>query len=358
MEATRGGAGVGKIGWLCSLVPREVVMAAGLDPVRIYGRAADAGKADAFFCSNVCPHLKNILASALTGKFDELSGVILTSTCDGTRRLHDLWQQYVPGLPAYMLEVPRRQDADGAAYFAHRLAQLAAWLAAAGGTPVTEAALRAASRDMNRRRRLVGELFAAQRDDPVPRRGDELWTALHQEAALPGAAAEELLRGLPRRSPGDAAAPGDAPRLLLLGSVVNRPDLFAMVAAAGGTIVAFDTCEGLRHYEESVPEDLPPLEALARRYLLLRPTCPGMPGFAARLARLRGMVRDFRIQGVMYSSLTSCDFGMFEIPQVERFLASAQLPFLAVEDDYLGADRERARTRVEAFLELVRAGLP
>ena len=99
-----------------------------------------------------------------------------------------------------------------------------------------------------------------------------------------------------------------------------------------------------------------PLQALARRYLL-KPSCPRMPGFERRLERVKFLVREFKVQGIIYSALKFCDYGLFETPQVEKLSKELGLPALILENDYVWADIERSRTRVESFLEMVRSKL-
>ena len=58
-----------KIGYFCDYVPEEIILAAGLTPVRLGGRVPSIQKADAYIFSNVCPYVKNILDSGLREKF-------------------------------------------------------------------------------------------------------------------------------------------------------------------------------------------------------------------------------------------------------------------------------------------------
>jgi benzoyl-CoA reductase/2-hydroxyglutaryl-CoA dehydratase subunit BcrC/BadD/HgdB len=103
-------------------------------------------------------------------------------------------------------------------------------------------------------------------------------------------------------------------------------------------------------------EDGPdPLAAITRRYLQGR-ACPRMPGGAARLERMADLARRYRAGGVICSTLRFCDYSLFEAPRVEEMSRQAGLPVLVLENDYVWADRERLRTRLEAFLEMIGGG--
>ena len=116
-----------------------------------------------------------------------------------------------------------------------------------------------------------------------------------------------------------------------------------------GQVHRFQPFEGL------VETDADPLAALARRYLQGR-SCPRMPGGATRLARMADLAREYGAAGVIYSTLRFCDYSLFEAPRVEEMSLRIGLPVLVLENDYVWADRERLRTRLEAFLEMIGGG--
>jgi benzoyl-CoA reductase subunit C len=342
-----------KIGWLCSFIPEELILAAGLEPIRIQGRGDAIEQAGGYLFPKVCPYVKNLLDSGLRLKLDDVAGMIFANSCDGMRRLLDLWRQYVNTPFSYMLEVPKNLTEDAVTYFADRLLDLKNSLEGAFGVEISESKLKQAISVMNEHRRMVARVFEAQKEDPPRYKGSELLSILTAEGTRPKGEMTPLLRDLAMGQ--GATGPGSkrGVRLLVLGNRIDRPALFDMVEKAGGSIVVFDTCNGLRHYTELVENSMPPLEALARRYLL-RPSCPRMPGFEARLERVKLLAREFRVQGIIYSALKYCDYGLFETPQVEKLSKELGLAALVLEDDYLWADIGRSRTRVEAFLEMVR----
>lgn len=57
-----------RIGWFCSYVPEELIMASGLEPVRLRGQVGELKEVDSYLFSNICPYLKNILDSGLRGR--------------------------------------------------------------------------------------------------------------------------------------------------------------------------------------------------------------------------------------------------------------------------------------------------
>jgi benzoyl-CoA reductase/2-hydroxyglutaryl-CoA dehydratase subunit BcrC/BadD/HgdB len=339
------------VGWFCSFVPEELILAAGLESVRLHGVADNFERADAYVSSNFCPFLKNVIDSAVSGKYDDLAGVVLANSCDGMRRVYDLWDQYAEGPPAVMLEVPKNRSEDAVAYFADCIMDLRSKLEGNLGVEISDQALRGAIQLTNENRRLVRQLFEGQKAVPARHRGSEILEVFSAASSESKQQTAARLKGLIGTSAAPAGDP-EEPRILVLGNRLEPGTLLEMVETAGGAAVVFDTCNGLLHYEDLVDETLDPAEALARRYLL-KPSCARMPGVETRRERLAGLIQEYGIQGVIHHSLKFCDYSLFESPQLGDFLQGLGVPLLVLETDYVWGDSARLQTRVEAFLELV-----
>jgi benzoyl-CoA reductase/2-hydroxyglutaryl-CoA dehydratase subunit BcrC/BadD/HgdB len=81
-------------GWLCTYVPEEIIHAAGMLPVRITGYSQEMELEDgtAYLYINNCSFSRSCLQMGIRGEYDFLDGVAAGSTCDGARRLFDLWR--------------------------------------------------------------------------------------------------------------------------------------------------------------------------------------------------------------------------------------------------------------------------
>ena len=78
-----------------------------------------------------------------------------------------------------------------------------------------------------------------------------------------------------------------------------------------------------------------------------------MPGFDTRIEHLEHLIQNYSIDGIIYTNLKYCDYGLFEIPQIEHYLKRRHIPLLVLENDYLWTDVERLKIRIEAFLEMI-----
>lgn len=341
-----------KIGSLCSYVPEELIMAAGFDSIRIQGRVEKVGDAHSYLSPNFCPYLNNLLDSGLNGKLSDIEGIVFTNSCDGMRRLYDVWDHYLEIPFLHMLEVPKRRDENAISYFSEQLLALKRRLEEAFNVRISDDRLWEAISLVNGHRLRIMELFEEQKEShPVIKGSEMLSLCLKEITSSKNETARE--RMTPAMQPGSGnPTTAEGPRLLVVGNIVDRLNLFQVVEGAGASVVAFDTCAGWRHFSGLVEKSHDPINSMARRYLL-KPPCSRMPGFSERLDYLKRLIADYSVDGIIYSCLKFCDYGMFEAPQLENSLGDSSVPCLVLESDYVWGDEGRLKTRIEAFIEMI-----
>ncbi len=335
--------------YTCSCVPEEIVLAAGFRPRRFL---PEGRPADAWVHPKTCGYVKNVLAAALDSEDLDAAGIIIANSCDAMRRLYDLWTGYVPRVPAFFLDVPKKSDDASIAFFASEFERLSEWLhEELRGTRVTEAKLGGAARTCNQVRSLMGEVFGLQAAVPSGIPGARVF-----DLCLAGAtqAKADFAADISRLLGGVTGEHGKVrtPRIVVAGGLNCERHVVAEIERAGADVVALDTCVGLRHYEECVEEAPDQIAALARRYLSRR-TCSRMEGLEQRIRCMTKLADDTRADGVIYCSLKFCDPCLYDVPPISRTFRERGTPFLWLEDDYASSSFGQMRTRIEAFLELI-----
>ena len=66
------------------------------------------------------------------------------------------------------------------------------------------------------------------------------------------------------------------------------------------------------------------------------------------------MAQELKVAGVIHYGLSFCQPYTMEAFKVEKALSAAKIPMLAIETDYSMEDVEQLKTRVEAFVEMIR----
>lgn len=341
-----------RIGHACSYLPEEIIAAAGFLPRRIVPRARPA-EADAHIHANTCHYVKSLLAAALDGDTPRLDGFVITNSCDGMRRLHDVWREFVPGVPAFFLDVPKRRGPDAIALYTSELRRLAQALERRfPNAEVSDERLEDAIRTFNATRRRMSEVLTLQKRVAPRVRGSDFFDLTSEAAELPPSELHDRIdRLLWQADDGPAPAPG--PRLAISANVINRPDLLTLIENSGAHVVALDTCFGTRHYDLLVEEATgDPMTALAERYLLRSP-CPRMHGLEQRFRYVKELVQTSGAAGLIYSTVKFCDSHLYDLPLLEEDFRRAGIPFLWLENDYEWSGLGQLRTRVQAFLEML-----
>lgn len=96
-----------------------------------------------------------------------------------------------------------------------------------------------------------------------------------------------------------------------------------------------------------------PLAALARRYLLKTP-CARMKSSYERFEELGQVIENYDIRGVIYHTLKFCDVFIYDHHPFQQFLEQRGIPLLRIETEYDPALPGQVKTRLQAFLEILK----
>lgn len=339
------------IGWMCSYVPEELIHAAGFVPIRVIGGKENTSMADAHLYINMCSLVRSALEEGMRGKYSYLEGFIALNTCDNIRRLYDVWTHYLPPPFFYILSMPHKVSPEAITFFRSQLEDLKAKLEELRGDKITKEDLEKSIKLYNRARKLQKELSDTTRNGAGSLKGSEIFTVnlasgfLAKEKYV--ATLENLLQKVKSRKP---LQNDDRTRLLVLGSELDNPDLFQLIESCGGNVVAEDLCTGSKTFWNLVEETCDPLEALAKAYLL-RPPCPRMRMSEERLEHLKGIIKEFAVQGVVHESIKFCKLYEEDCITISIEMKSLGVPFLSLSREYTLSSQGQFKTRLEAFIE-------
>jgi benzoyl-CoA reductase/2-hydroxyglutaryl-CoA dehydratase subunit BcrC/BadD/HgdB len=342
------------LGWFCSYTPLEIIRAAGLGAYRIVpGPGHAMTRADTCIDRNFCPYVRTCLGEALEGKYKFLDGLVVVNSCDPMRRLYDVWRYNIGGDFIRLLDLPRINTETAIAYFHEGLAALAGDIAGHFGVNITESAMAAAIGERNHIRSLLRELYRANRENSMPMSASQLQRVVRAADTLPSGRFAGLLEKLVaevRSTPGERR---DGPGILISGSVLENPRIVDLVEECGARVVSDDLCTGTRGFCDDVAPDKDALTALACHYLGRTP-CPRMKDARRRFDRVLAMIDEFRAEGVIFYTLKFCDPYLYDVPLLRDELAGRGIPALQLEGDFTPGTLGRVRTRIEAFIEMLR----
>lgn len=361
-------SGSPRVGIMCIHVPLELVLAAGAVPVRLCsGSETHAQVGSEYTPARTCPLVKAALGSLRIHQESGASGldlIINPTTCDQKKKAAEHIQDL--GYPVYTLEVPPSRDSEaGRAYWRSSIWGLARDIGQYTGVPITRKNLDEAMRLVGAAQREYRRLEELRRSLPPPMLGKDMFLvagALFMddlERWTRGVA--ELVREMRERvDKGFAAAQNRAPRILFTGapSIFPHFKLALLVEQSGGVIVADEICSAHRMlHDMAVVEErqlYDMVDALADR--TLKPcTCPVFSSSRDRQRRILEMTATSRADGVIYQVLSGCQVYEMEYSPVARTLEEQGIPVMFIETDYGPEDMGQLSTRVEAFIESIKA---
>ena len=352
------------IAYLCSLVPVEIITAAGCVPFRIRGDVHEPiTKGDTNLETIACPFLRSCFDVSLKGRYDFSDGLIIPHACDSMARTYSTWR-YSLELPySHFINVPHTITESSMEFFIAELNTFRKSLGRFVGKEISDDDLAQAIDLYNKNRDKAKALYELRKQDPPLVSGAELATILTVGMSLPVTESNELFdEVLEKLTQRNKAPYAKAPRILIDGACVDNIDFIKLIEDSGANVVADSLCIGTRDYWPHTDIEGDPMKALAHRYLD-KINCPRtyrekvgetyQEDLASRFGDIGFLSKEFNVDGVILYIYKYCDPFGFEVPARKAYLDSINMPVLYLEDEYSAGTIGRLRTRIQAFLEMI-----
>jgi benzoyl-CoA reductase/2-hydroxyglutaryl-CoA dehydratase subunit BcrC/BadD/HgdB len=341
------------VGWFCAYTPREILLAAGLYPYRIVPEPSGAiTLADSYIERSFCPYVRCCLGEALSGRYRFLDGLVVVNSCDPMRRLFDAWRYYLGGFVT-LLDLPRLNSDLAVAYYKECLLRFIAELEVHYQVNISESAIAEAMAVANKTRSRLRELYQLNHGCGMPIPAVTIQRVVRASTVLPEDTFAGLLEQLVYEFRSAEPEAREEPRVLISGSIMDNPLVIELIEQCGARVVADDLCTGTRQFWQLVETQGEPLTALSRYYLGRIP-CPRMRDAQKRFDHVFQLVDDFRVDGVIFYTLKFCDPFLYDLPVLKGQLGNRGIPSLVLEGDYTPGTLGRVRTRIQAFVEMLR----
>lgn len=357
-------AGGKVIGAFCVFVPEEIVRAAGGICIGLCsGIEIGAAQAEKVLPRNICPLIKSFMGFKLAKVcpyFESCDLVVGETTCDGKKKAFEILNDYIP---VHVMETPQMKREKDRHLWRSEVDDFLARMEEFTGSRVTGQSLKKAVQEVNGKRRALLRLAALRKNNPAPISGKDCLLieqiAMYDDVERFTAKVNELCDELETRvREGKGVHRPGAPRIILTGTPMAIPNWKVphIIESSGAIIVAEELCTGLRYFENTVPENGETVEdmvqSIAIRYLGINCAC--FSPNEGRMEKLVNLAEEYRADGVIHCTLAFCDPYAVEANRVERTLKEHGIPLLKIETDYGQEDTGQLKTRIEAFLEMLR----
>lgn len=336
--------------------PFELVRAAGMHPIELWGGASETSRASSYYPAFYCSILMTLMERAVRGDYDGLDGVIVPTTCDGLRNLEENWKFAKPEMRVISLVQPANRKADTARrYLVGELKRIAAELEDIASAKVTERALREAVGVYNAQKaamRRFSEVAARHLDAVTPTRRHAVYAAARvMDPEAHTALVEELVAAL-------EAEPADAykgMRVITTGVLIDSEALLSELEKNGLAVAGDLTIAESGRFSTDAPGRIDPYESIAGVWERVEGVSVALDPHKLRGPLIAELARERGADGVVMDVLKFCEEEEFDYPVLKQQLAAEGIPLLAVETELQTHMNEQAATRIQAFAEMLSA---
>ncbi len=320
------------ITYLCKYTPIEILEAFGTPVKMMEPEVTNFTQADTLLHPNLCSFVKAVLEDFETGAYE---GMLFTTCCDSVRRLYDTLKRRYPEKFFFCFDLPRKRDDFAALLYKEQMEQFIEAYTAFSGKTFDAARLAALCADkiaMRERKRAAEEHRLSSSDKATANQssvpdGTTAGNAVTSRAASSSADLRVCLAG---------ARPGSAVKQLI---------------EEHGAHIALDlTCTGIaREYAIHAADR----EGILTEYaaaLLGQIPCMRMAEVDGRAETLLSEAEG--LDGILYHTVKFCDIYSYEYTRMKETI---DLPIVKLETDATSQCAGQILTRVEAFLESLRA---
>ena len=336
--------------------PEELVHAAGLTPIILQESVEPVTQGLGHFYPFFCGFTRSNVDLAVKGKLDFLKAVIISDMCMQIRYMAQAMRKNMKKPFFYMLWYLDIED-KRIKPTVERLRKLRDELSDFTGRRIRDEDILESIKIYNRNRRLLKEIFDIRVKKPGVLSGREMVALVMSSMVYPKEEHNKLLERLKDEIMGRDGREGV--RVYLSGHLCQalKPEIVSLVEELGGVIVGDDLYTGSRYINTELPEEGDPIENMARRYFDLPYPCPTRyePGkdWARYLIEEKERTG---AQGIIIFIVKYCEPHMLYYPDLRKRLDEARIPHIMIETEHEIISLESVRTRIGAFIEMLRGG--
>jgi len=340
------------IGCFPEYVPAELVYAAGMFPVGLWGGQVEISRAKEFVPAFCCSVLMTNLEFGLNGKYKDLDGVIVPCLCDTLKCIGQDFKVGVPQIKVIQYAYPQMRKIEaGIAFLESEYGRVLKTLEEISGAKVTDNAISDAILVFNDNRRALRHFvqLASEHTDvitPIVRHA-VIKSGFFMEKPLHTAMLNELcdaLAALPASKKGN--------RVLLSGIMADDEVMLNILSENGLSVAADDLAQETRQFRYDVPEEGGgAMYRLAKWWQIFEGCSLAYDPDKKRIDMIIEDVDKYDIKGVIICMMKFCDPEEYDYPLIKEALEAKGIPCLYMEIDQKA--EAQAQTRIQAFSEIL-----
>ncbi|MFH1903004.1 MAG: 2-hydroxyacyl-CoA dehydratase family protein [Candidatus Omnitrophota bacterium] len=348
------------VGYFCTLVPEEIILANGGIPQRICSSdSVCAGHGEELVSADICPVIKSICGAFRAGKHKNLDLMVIPAACDGKNKLTEILGTFSD---IYFLDLPREGNyLNNSDVWTDKYRQFHQFLKKRYNQKTTRKNLLTACAATNRRTDLFRKIYDFRGRNAGIINSFDYFVMTYASFLLgPDAWAEKAEKVyIEALNTAKNRTRPNVKRILLAGSPIIFPNfkIPEILESSGCDLSAEILCSAYgKMYDPVVIDEETEngiIRSLALKYIAAS-MCPCLLSINKTLDRIIEVVREYSLDGVIYHTLRLCQTFEIQSGIIRQVLKENDVPSLFLKTDLGKEDTGQLMTRVEAFLEIIK----
>lgn len=342
------------IGCFPIYTPEEIVYAAGMLPVGIWGGNINLNLSKEYFPAFCCSIMQSCMELGLNGSYKDLSAVIIPGMCDTLICVGQNWKRAINDIPYISLVHPQnRKIKAGVEYLVSEYENIKNKIEQIRGKVITERELADSIDVYNEHRKTMREFVSLAANRPntidnysrniVIKSGYFMRKDEHTEKIKE---INNILKSLPEEK-------YEGKRVLVTGIILDSKEILDIFEENKLRIVADDLAHESRQFRTDVPEGKEALERLAMQWSDIEGCSLAYDPKKIRGSMISNEVKEKGIDGVVFAMMKFCDPEEYDYPIVKKDIEKENIPTTYIEVDQQSKSFEQIRTRIQTFAEML-----
>lgn len=342
------------IGCFPYYTPEEIVHAAGMLPVGMWGGETRISQAHTFLPAFACPIMQANMEFALQGVYKDLDAVIIPAPCDTLKSIGQDWKYAVPDVKAIICVYPQMRKIEGGIeYLKSEFAHVKKEIEVISGKLISDEALVHSIGVYNEHRKTMRRFVEVAAQYPktiTPKlRHAVIKSGYFMEKGRHTDLVKELIDELEKKP----AENWKGKKVILTGILAEPDGLLDLLAENKLAIAGDDLAQETRQFRTDVPDGGDPLLRMAKQWALFEGCSMAYDPEKKRGGMLIDLARKTGADGIIFCMMKFCDPEEFDYPIIAKEMEQAGIPLLYVDVDQQTQSLEQSRTRIQGFAEML-----
>lgn len=334
--------------------PEEIVYAAGMIPVGMWGGETELKLADKYLQGFCCSIMRSNIEYGMKGTYNMLKGIILPTFCDTLKCICENWKVAVPQIPILPIVYPQNRNIDaGFSYMITEFKRVRSEIEKLTGSTIEEADLQEAWELYEEYRKTMREFTKIAANYPQLIGAKTRHLIIKAGSFMDKKAYIEDIKNIISGLESEEKVPFDGKRVVATGLLAEPVELLNIFEENKVAFSADDLAQESRQFRTPGRTEGSVWEKLAYRIADQKGDTFLYEADKTRGQLLIDLVKESKADAVVIFMMKFCDPEEFDYPIYKKELEAAGIPMLYLEIDQQVNSFEQIRTRVQSFTEML-----